>query len=173
MLILFLLNKKCPVFPETEGTGRKLALPNHHPEAWTINLWCGVAGWNPLHPKWKRFSYCYGYCSFWLSTMPMDSRIEMRTGVWLSCHGAAAQKGKVPPTTWQDCIFFCPSIFNAAPRHLRDKFILTNSSSKGVEISHFIFHFKPLFVVPLPQWLSFRSSADGLGSKIHYWRSRV
>lgn len=92
----------------------------------------------------------------------------MKTGLWLSCHDAAAEKGKVPPTTWQDCIFSCPSIFNAVPRHLGDKFVIINSPSKGVESSHPIFHFKPLFVVPLPQWLSFRSSADGLCSKIHY-----
>lgn len=104
----------CPIFP-AEGTGRKMAFPNHHPEAWTINLWCGVAGWNPLHPKRKKFSYCYGYCSFWFSTMPVDSRIEMKTGVWSSCHDAAAQKGKVPPTTWQDCNFFCPSILMQCP----------------------------------------------------------
>lgn len=42
--------QECPMSPP-EGTGRKLALRNHHLEAQTINLWCGVADWNSLHPK--------------------------------------------------------------------------------------------------------------------------
>lgn len=52
----------------------------------------------------------------------------MKTEVWLSCHDGAAQKGKVPPcrkgATFQMAEkFFCPSVFNAVPRYLGDKFV--------------------------------------------------
>lgn len=95
----------------------------------------------------------------------------MKIGLQLSYPDAAAQNGEVPPTTRRDHIFFSLSIFNAVPRHLGDKFIIINSTFKGVESSYPIFHFTWLFVVPLPQWLSSRSNVDGLCSKIHYGRS--
>lgn len=93
----------------------------------------------------------------------VDSRVDMKTG--LSYHDAAAQNGEMPPTMWWDHILISLSIFDAVPRHLGDKFVIINSTFKAVESSYPIFHFKPLFVVPLPQRLSFRSNVDALSPR--------
>jgi len=109
------------------------------PVAWVCRL-------EPVTPQAKKkFSYYFSYYSLWFSTMWGDSRIDMKIGLQLSYHDAAAWNGKVPPTTRWDHIFFCLSIFNAVPRYLGDQYIIISSTFKGVESSSPIFHFKPLF----------------------------